>query len=319
MVTLIQPVLMEKQKGINIRVKMKNSIKEFIDYISLEKKYSIHTIKAYKKDLFSFEKFCKIEFNIKNIDYIEYSTIRNWIIFLVDNQNSNRSVNRRISVLRSYYKFLIGIGVIKISPLSLHTPLKESKSVQIPFSEKEIKKLLDSSYFPNNYNGFLSKIIIKLFYFTGIRRSELINIKLFHVDFSKRVLKVIGKQNKERLIPIINELEIELKEYLILRKKIKKIHDNDFLLLTNKGKILGQNFVYKTVNNYISLVSTKAKRSPHMLRHSFATHLLNNGANLNSVKELLGHASLASTQVYTHTSMKKIKEIYSITHPRNKK
>ena len=298
---------------------MKNSIKEFTDYISLEKKYSLNTVKAYQKDLFSFEKFCKIEFNIKNIDYIEYSVIRNWIIFLVDNQNSNRSVNRRISVLRSYYKFLIGIGILKISPLSLHRPLKESKSVQIPFSEKEIEKLLDSSYFPNNYNGFLSKIIIKLFYFTGIRRSELINIKLFDIDFSKRVLKVFGKQNKERLIPIIKELENELKEYLLLRKKIKKIYDNDFLLLTSKGKMLSQNFVYKTVNHYISLVSTKIKRSPHMLRHSFATHLLNNGANLNSVKELLGHASLASTQVYTHTSMKKIKEIYSATHPRNKK
>jgi len=297
---------------------MTSSIDEFIEYITFEKNYSSHTSIAYKKDLFSFEKFCLDNFQSNYIDEIKYSVIRRWIVYLIKKGNTNRTVNRKISVLRSYYKFLIRIEIIKCSPLIKHVPLKESKKVQIPFSENEIKKLFESNYFPENHNGYLSKIIIELFYFTGMRRAELINLKLVDIDFSNKVIKVVGKQNKERLIPIIKELENLLSEYLLNRNKIKNSIDKEFLLISIKGKIIKENFVYKTVNDYLSLVSTKAKKSPHMLRHSFATHLLNNGANLNFVKELLGHSSLASTQFYTHTSMKKIKEIYNNTHPRNK-
>ena len=296
---------------------MGNSLEQFIDYLRYEKKYSFHTQKAYKRDLKFFNDFCKKN-NHYNIDNCEYKIIRLWIISMIDGGNSNRTVNRKISVLRSYFNFLIKIDLIKTSPLNKHIPLKESKKIQIPFSEDEVKLLLDSKLFNQDYSSQLSKIVIELFYYTGIRRSELINLKINDIDLSGQTIKVLGKNNKERKIPIIKPLYDSIQQYNSVKKSNKINQVNQNYLVNKKGKVLGENFVYKTVNDYISLVTTKTKKSPHMLRHSFATHLLNNGANINAVKELLGHSSLAATQIYTHTSMEKIKKIYSKTHPRNK-
>ena len=295
------------------------SIKSFISYISLEKKYSNNTRIAYQGNLDEFHKFCIEKYDIQNIEKLEYTIIRSWIVFLIESGNTNRTVNRKISVLRSYYKFLLKTGTIKISPLKKHKPLKESKKINIPFTVKEISDVLDGNYFSTDYNGHLERSIITLLYYTGIRRAELITLKLTNLDLNTHKIKVLGKRNKERLIPLLPEAVSCMRTYLKYRKELNKIIDNKFLFLSELGNKLKDAFVYKTVNNYFSKVSTKVKRSPHMLRHSFATHLLDNGADLNAVKELLGHESIAATQVYTHTSMEQIKKIYSDSHPRGRK
>ena len=295
------------------------SIKSFISYISLEKKYSNNTRIAYQGNLDEFHKFCIEKYDIQNLEKVEYTIIRSWIVFLIESGNTNRTVNRKISVLRSYYKFLLKTGTIKISPLKKHKPLKESKKINVPFTVKEISDVLDGNYFSTDYNGHLERSIITLLYYTGIRRVELITLKLTNLDLNTHKIKVLGKRNKERLIPLLPEAVSCMRTYLKYRKELNKIIDNKFLFLSELGNKLKDAFVYKTVNNYFSKVSTKVKRSPHMLRHSFATHLLDNGADLNAVKELLGHESIAATQVYTHTSMEQIKKIYSDSHPRGRK
>ena len=295
------------------------SIKSFISYISLEKKYSNNTRIAYQGNLDEFHKFCIEKYDIQNIEKVEYTIIRSWIVFLIESGNTNRTVNRKISVLRSYYKFLLKTGTIKISPLKKHKPLKESKKINVPFTVKEISDVLDGNYFSTDYNGHLERSVITLLYYTGIRRVELITLKLTNLDLNTHKIKVLGKRNKERLIPLLPEAISCMRTYLKYRKELNKIIDDKFLFLSELGNKLKDAFVYKTVNNYFSKVSTKVKRSPHMLRHSFATHLLDNGADLNAVKELLGHESIAATQVYTHTSMEQIKKIYSDSHPRGRK
>ena len=292
------------------------SISHYIEYIKRERKYSIHTLTAYEKDLLTFQQFCEEQFEVSNIDQIPYSIIRSWVVSLVEAGKTNRTVNRKISVLRSYYNFLLRLETIKVSPLRKHVPLKQSKKVHIPFSEKEMEQLFEENHFEDSYKGILQKTIIEILYSTGIRRAEMISLKMNDLSFDSKTIRVIGKRNKERIIPMMNSLELSLKNYIEATKLNIMYEPKSFLLQTEKGKILPENFVYKTVNDYISLVSTKVKRSPHMLRHSFATHLLNKGANLNAVKDLLGHASLAATQVYTHTSIDKMKQVYAKAHPR---
>jgi integrase/recombinase XerC len=252
----------------------------------------------------------------KNIDEIEYNFIRSWIVSLVEKGNSHRTINRKISVLKSYYKFLLKTELISVSPLKLHRPLKESKKVNVPFSTNEICLLLGGDFFSKNYIGMLGKTIIVLLYYTGMRRAELIDLKLNNLDLNEGSVKVLGKRNKERLIPLLSEPIKCLKTYLKERKKLGFIAETQFLFCGLKGKKLSDGFVYQIVKNYFSKVSTKVKKSPHTLRHSFATHLLNNGADLNAVKDLLGHESVAATQIYTHTSMKKIHQVYAKAHPR---
>jgi integrase/recombinase XerC len=230
---------------------------------------------------------------------------------------SNRSINRKISVLRSYFNFLIKIDEIDKNPLKKHRPLKEEKKVQVPFSEKEITMLLDGDFFKKDYEGTMIKTLIELFYSTGLRLSEVTNLKNISIDLDTKKIKVLGKRRKERIIPIIDSLKNQLMEFQEQKKKIIKEPESEFFFVSEKNTKLKNIYVYKVVNNYLNKVSTKSKRSPHMLRHSFATHLLNHGADINSVKELLGHTSLAATQIYTHTSMEKIKSIYKKYHPRN--
>ena len=294
------------------------SIKSFIDYLQLEKKYSHNTIKAYENDIMSFSDYNKNEFDQSSINRVDYSQLRSWIVKLVESKISNRSINRKISSLNTYYKFLLKIEKIKKNPLDNHRALKTKKIIQLPFSEKEVISALDINNFKNSFEGRRDRLIIEMLYSTGIRRIELIGIKIKDIDFSAKRIKVLGKRNKERFIPMLESTISLLKEYMDYRNELKKIHNKDFLFLTSKGEKIYENLVYRITNKYFDYVSTKVKKSPHILRHSFATHLLNNGADLNAVKDLLGHSSLAATQVYTNRSIEEIKKVYSNTHPRNK-
>ena len=292
-------------------------INSFLNYLSLEKKYSNHTVTAYKKDVLSFQEFCLQTYDDENIVAINYSQIRSWIVSLVNSNISNRSINRKLSALKSFYKFLQKTRLIDINPMARHQALKTSKKIQVPFSEKEVLKALNDTTNDKDFEAVRDKLIVELFYATGIRRAELINIKIADVDFSNQNVKVLGKRNKERYIPLIKPVQKSIKKYCELRKEINE--QNSYLFLTKKGEKLYDTLVYRIINNYFSCVSSKEKKSPHILRHSFATHLLNEGADLNAVKELLGHSSLASTQVYTHNSLGKLKEIYNQAHPRSDK
>ena len=295
------------------------SIHSFLEYISLEKNYSVHTQTAYQGDLENFKGFIlKQDFPNKDISLedVSYGEIRSWIVCLIQKGNSNRTVNRKISVLRSYYKFLMRVGSIERSPLKEHKALKMATKVQLPFSQEEVARVLNSDFFPKNYEGVLQKTILSLFYYTGIRRSELIGLKYRDINLSKDLIKVLGKQNKERLIPLLPEIKDQIKTLISLQNQNTNSHSEGFFFQTENGRKLTEAFVYKTVNNYFGRVSTKTKKSPHVLRHSFATHLLDQGADLNSIKDLLGHSSIAATQHYTHSSMAKIQEVYKKTHPR---
>ncbi len=298
---------------------MENSKNKLRDYLLLEKKYSQHTVTAYLNDIGFFEMFLSSEFDDTNLIKVNYPQIRAWIVSLSDDGLSNSSINRKISSLKAFYKFLLKTKQIDSSPLLKHKALKSPKKLQIPFSEKEVDLVLNQLVYTDDFDGKRDKLIIDLFYTTGIRRTELINLKVQHIDFGSNTIKVLGKRNKERIIPILSIVENQIKLYLAERTQIETIIDNEYFFLLSKGVKLNDSFVYRIINYYFGNVSEKVKKSPHILRHTFATHLLNNGADINSVKELLGHSSLASTQVYTHSSLAALKKVYSSAHPRNKK
>jgi len=293
--------------------------KSFIDYLLLEKNYSKLTVKAYQNDLNNFLEFNKEHFDESHIVQANYSQIRSWIVSMVEQEISNRSINRKVSALNTYYKFLLKIKEITINPLAKHKALKTSKKIQVPFSETEIATVLDELNFENDFEGIRDKLIIELFYSTGIRRIELVNVTLDALDLSNKTIKILGKRNKERFVPLIDSVIDTINQYLQKRNTLESIEDKAYLFLTQKGVKIYETLVYRIINEYFSLASTKVKKSPHILRHSFATHLLNQGADLNSVKELLGHSSLAATQVYTHNSIAELKKVYLNTHPRRKK
>jgi integrase/recombinase XerC len=290
-------------------------INSFLDYISLEKKYSVNTITAYKNDLISFHDFLIVEYNQESLLEAHYPQIRNWIVSLVDADISNRSVNRKVSSLKSFYKYLQKSEQIVVNPLSKHKALKVAKKVQIPFTAKEINNVIENISKENDFTSIRNKLIVELFYSTGIRRTELINIKEKDISISNGTIKVLGKRNKERFVPLLKSVGVTLKSYLETRKEYCK--NIEELFITENGNKIYETLVYRIINSYFSQVSSKVKKSPHILRHSFATHLLNEGANLNSVKELLGHSSLASTQIYTHNSLDAIKKVYNQAHPRS--
>ncbi|MDG1714085.1 tyrosine-type recombinase/integrase [Lacinutrix sp.] len=295
------------------------SLKAFTDYLELERNYSQLTVKAYTNDINSFQSFLAKEFADTKLSEVNYAQIRNWIVQLVEAKISNRSINRKVSALNSYYKFLLKIGDIEVNPLVKHKALKTSKKIQVPFSEAEIIVALDELSYEDSYKGIRDRLIIELFYSTGIRRIELVNLKLLDVDFGNKTLKVLGKRNKERYVPLLYSVIQTLELYIEKRKQLKEIKNKQALFLTNKGVKIYETLVYRIINEYFSLASNKVKKSPHILRHSFATHLLNQGADLNAVKELLGHSSLAATQVYTHNSIAELKKVYLKAHPRSKK
>ena len=293
-------------------------IEKFIDYLQIEKNYSSNTLSAYKKDLIEFKNFINENFDKYPIEHAEYKAIRLWIVELVNKNLSNRSINRKVSSLKSFYKFLVKTDTIGSSPLLAHSPLKQSKKIQVPFSKEEINSLLDSDSFKNDFRGVLQKTIITFFYFTGVRRIELINIKESDINMDSSTIRIMGKRSKERIIPMLPKLKKSIVDYLYLRSQEFNKETLEYLFVSRTGDQLSEKYVYRTVNEYFKLVSPKVKKAPHVLRHSFATHLINEGADINSVKELLGHSSLSATQVYSHTSMERIKEVFKNSHPRAK-
>lgn len=294
-------------------------LQSFIDYLTLEKKYSSHTVLAYEKDIEAFYAFAKANYDQIELQEIHYSQIRSWIVLLVDEGISNRSINRKVSSLKSFYKFLVKIEAIKVSPLVKHKALKTSKRLQIPFSENEVSEVFDLLSISNDFESIRDLLLLELLYGTGMRRAELIGLTIGSVDVSQKTIRVIGKRNKERLMPLLPNVCVTISKYLEKRNEISLNEYDAPLLITKKGVKLYDTLVYRIINHYFSETSNKIKKSPHIIRHSFATHLLNQGANLNTVKDLLGHASLASTQVYTHNSIKTLRNVYNNAHPRNKK
>ena len=291
------------------------SLKSFFDYLEIEKKYSSNTIEAYRNDLNVFSRFLTDQFDVNNINNTNYSYVRSWIVDLVNKGISNRSINRKITSLNSYFKFILKIDLINENPLTNHKALKTQKKIQLPFSENEMLSVLDLDNFEDNFTGARDRLIIDLFYTTGIRRIELIQLMVSDVNIINKHIKVLGKRNKERIIPLIDSTIKILNNYLFYRDELKS--DETFLFITNKGKQVYEKLIYRIINKYFDAISTKVKKSPHIIRHSFATHLLNNGADLNSVKDLLGHSSLAATQVYTNRSIDEIKKVFAKSHPRN--
>ncbi|MBL6873530.1 MAG: tyrosine-type recombinase/integrase [Flavobacteriales bacterium] len=287
---------------------------KFLDYLALEKRYSLHTIKAYKADLTLLSNYLD-EVYSTSIEKANHSMIRSWLVNELNTGNSPRTVNRKITTLKSLFKFAEKEGVVKLNPTLKLTSAKTSKSIPSFVTVDEMNELLDKKKFSDDYVGKRNKLMVEIFYSTGIRLSELINIKISDVDFSKKQLKVLGKRNKERIIPLTQELVTSLEKFLDIRNSMKT-NFTTYLLLTEKGKKLNPSLVYKTINDLISSVTSLKKTSPHILRHTFATHMLNSGADLNVIKELLGHASLSATEVYTHNSIEKLKKVFNNAHPR---
>ena len=286
-------------------------LNEFKNFIELEKKYSKNTVVAYMKDLVEFQSFLK-SFNVFLNDKLDYLYIRKWIIKLSENGLSKRSINRKIASLKAYFKFLISIDKLKKSPLKVHKNLKIEQKIIVPFNEKELDnvfKIFNKNNFNKNYRDFL---LIEILYSTGLRRDEIINLKCKNIFFDKRLIKVLGKRNKERLVPVLPSLLNKMKIYM------NKNPTNVYFFQSKNGNVISPSTVYRIVKKYFSAISTKNKISPHVLRHTFATHLINNGADINAVKEILGHSSLASTQIYAKIKIPKMINDYMLNHPREK-
>lgn len=291
---------------------------KYIEYLLLEKKYSKHTVVAYRKDILDFFGFLSMEFGEVEVIDVDYVYVRSWIVFLHKKNIVNRSANRKTTALKSFYSFLLKIEEIEKNPLANHKSLKTAKKIIIPFNEREVEEamlIVDDAY--TDFEQKRNKLIIHLLYATGVRQAEIINLLLKDVDLDEGTIKVIGKRNKERIVPVYKEVICQIKLYLEERKLLSG--DHEFFFVTQKGVKMYNALVYRIINSYFSKVTTKQKRSPHVLRHSYATDLVSNGADLNSVKELLGHSSLAATQVYTHNSLDKLKQVYNQAHPRSVK
>lgn len=290
------------------------SISAFTDYLTHEKKYSNHTVTAYVKDIEQCGLFLEQEYEVSVIDS-SYPLLRSWIAYLMDEGVSSRSINRKVSSLKAYFKFLMMTDQLEVSPLVQHASLKVHHKIQVPFSQAEVLEVLHMDYDSSNFEQVRDLVIIEMFYATGMRRAELVRLKVVDVDFGQNLVKVKGKRNKERYIPLMAVLTQRIKDYLALRESVV-CNSVESLFVTEKGTQMYVGLVYRIIKSYFSKTSLKVKTSPHMLRHSFATHLLDEGADLNAVKELLGHASLVSTQVYTHTSIAALKGVYKNAHPR---
>lgn len=291
-----------------------DALSSFLQYIAYEKRYSAHTLVSYKNDLEQFFAFHKTYGTTPDITLVTHADIRNWMVSLMQDKISPRSINRKISSLKSFYKFMMRKGAVKKNPLTKVQTPKVSKRLPVFVEQPGIDRLFTDIPFEEGYTGILQRLILELLYGTGMRRSELIQLQEKHVDSWNSQLKVLGKGNKERIIPIHENLQKAITAY---RKEKDKLNLNtEHLLVTEKGTPLSTAFVYGTVKKYLNLVTTVNKKSPHVLRHTFATHLMNNGADINAVKELLGHSSLAATQVYTHNTIEKLKDVYRKAHPK---
>jgi integrase/recombinase XerC len=289
---------------------------DFLSYLRFEKRYSPHTVDSYENDLKQYQLFCEQAGSGSFV--LDSSIIRLWIVSLLENGISARTVNRKLSTLKTFSRFLIRQGVISVNPLNKVLKPKMSKRIPAFVDEEKLNEFLENYEFGEDYPGKRNQIIIELLYQTGMRRSELIGLKIGSVNFGENHLRVLGKRNKERLIPINNDLGRLLKEYIGQRNLSFPVQNSDSLLLTSKAQPVYPKMVYRIITEFLKMVTTLEKKSPHVLRHSFATHLLNRGADLNAIKELLGHSNLSATQIYTHTTFEKLKNIYKQAHPRAK-
>jgi integrase/recombinase XerC len=289
---------------------------DFLRTLQLEKRYSLHTLSAYSTDLYSFYRFIQSDFPKTDMHQVENYMIRAWVLSLGEKGLKSSTINRKISSLKAYYNFLKKQNLIKNNPTQALQPLKKVKALPKFVEQVPMQSLLEDYQFGNDYKGVLDKCLINLFYATGIRLSELTNIKKSDIDFYEGNLKVLGKRNKQRIIPLHQEVILLIKEYIDLRNSTFESIDSPYLFITPSGKEIYNKYVYRRINSVLSAVTTMSKRSPHIIRHTFATHMLNAGADLNAIKEILGHASLAATQVYTHNSIEQLKSIYKQAHPK---
>ena len=290
----------------------------FLSYLEYEKRYSQHTLTAYRKDLEQFVKYIELECGLTSIQEVGHSHIRSWVVALMESGNTPRTINRKLSTLKTYFKFLQKTEVIVKNPMLKVIAPKVGKRLPVFIKEENMEHLFQTVDFGKGYNGARDRLIMDLLYTTGMRRGELANLKISNIQFAENQLRVVGKGNKMRLIPFSHPMRRQLLAYNILRAETFPMAEDDTLFLTNKGKPIYTGYIYNVVKRTLSQVSTVEQRSPHVLRHTFATHLLNNGADLNAVKELLGHSNLSSTQHYTHNSIEQLKDIYNQTHPKAK-
>jgi integrase/recombinase XerC len=290
---------------------------EFIDYLRFEKRYSAHTVRAYQDDLSQFFQFLSDQYGTLPVQEISTAFIRSWLAELKNEDAlTAKSINRKISSLRSYFKYLLKTGLLEKTPMANISAPKINKRLPVYVEQADMQTLLEQVEFPDNWKGKTDKLLLQLFYHTGMRLSELVGLRESHLDAGNAALKVLGKGNKERIIPIHAGLLQQLKAYCSDKRKELAEFDSQYLLVNEKGRKLYTRYVYKVVNESLAKVTTIDRKSPHVLRHSFATHLMNNGADLNSLKELLGHASLAATQIYTHNTIEKLKDIHKKAHPK---
>ena len=295
---------------------------KYIDYLRFEKRYSAHTILAYHTDLDDFTKFLSLQYSYIDILQADHTLIRSWLISLIDHKISPRSVNRKLSTLKSFYRYCQKQGLLQVNPMLKVVAPRVTKQLPVFLTHKNLDTLLKSIEFEAGYEGCRDKMIITLFYATGIRRAELVNINISDMDLDTGTLKVLGKRNKERIVPLGSYVITQMKEYLIIRNEfliensLTDINNIHALFVTSKGLAIYPRLIHNIVHKYLSQVASNSKLSPHVLRHTFATHMLDDGADLNAIKEILGHSSLAATQVYTHNTIEKLKSIYKQAHPR---
>ena len=293
-----------------------NMVNSFIKYISFEKRYSRHTVISYQNDLGQFQSFIYHKFQADQLAHATQLMIRSWVLSLMDDSISARTVNRKIASLRSFYKFLLKREVITKDPTSKIRSLKTSKELPSFADETEFSVFLDHVSFPDSFEGRRDQLILEMLYGTGIRLAELLGLKVSDINESQSTIKVLGKRNKERIIPISTSLYNLTKSYVQEKNHVYSHDHNSYLIVSKDGGQAYPMLIYRTVKKYLNNVSSLDKKSPHVLRHTFATHLLNKGADLNAVKDLLGHSSLAATQVYTHNSLEKLKSIFDQAHPK---
>jgi integrase/recombinase XerC len=291
-------------------------IQPFLGYLKFQKRYSQHTIVAYENDLISFFDFIEIQYGSTPLAEINSVFVRTWLAGLKDNKMTSKSINRKISALKSFFKYQLRNGTLQVSPMGVIVSPKVSKRLPQFVAESDIHDLFTYMEFPDTWDGKTARLLLQILYNTGMRRGEVVGLKESQIDRGNGSIKVLGKGNKERVIPASNELINTIIEYIAAKRTTFEEFDTVIVLVNKKGRQLAPRQVYTIVKQYLSQVTTIAKKSPHILRHSFATHLMNNGADLNAVKELLGHSSLAATQIYTHNTIEKLKDVYKKAHPK---